>query len=295
MGHGRLAAVPVPAEDRARAGQRAEATRGFGAEDHLCQPLLERDLAGRGARPGGDRRLQQARDGGEVPDQPQQGPGRVNHRGAPCAPTRVKNQPLRHSRRRGGVAAHPSAALAVIAHQHAQGQVQRNAGCGEHQWRSRLGVAMDQDLRRRHRQPGVACLGMVDPREDRHALVQLADHGAAASDAVAVSGRPVSVARTSPLRTTEADRSGQSPQGGWRSKNRRFEVQGSASPGHLGDERFRPNESHAGRQGSDGSWPDSAVGSPFEGRRQPSAAADNPSRPLAVSGRTSARDNPCQQ
>ena len=45
-----------------RAGQRAEATRGGGAEDHLCQPLLEGDLAGRGARP----RIavsQQARDG----------------------------------------------------------------------------------------------------------------------------------------------------------------------------------------------------------------------------------------
>lgn len=70
------------------------------------------------------------------------------------------------------------AALAVIAHQHAQGQVQRNAGCREHQRRSPLGVAIDQHLRRRHCQPCVACsLSMVYPREDRHALVQLAGHG----------------------------------------------------------------------------------------------------------------------
>jgi NADPH2:quinone reductase len=46
LGHGRVAAVPVPAEDRARGRAGAEGARGRRAEDHLCQQLHERDFPG---------------------------------------------------------------------------------------------------------------------------------------------------------------------------------------------------------------------------------------------------------
>ncbi len=71
LGHGRLAAVSVPAEDRAGRGQGAARARGRRTEDHLRQPLHAHRVAGRGAVARGDCGVCAALDRRQVPDRPE--------------------------------------------------------------------------------------------------------------------------------------------------------------------------------------------------------------------------------
>ena len=63
----------VPAEDRPGRHRALAPARGLRTEDHLCQPLHQGGVAAGGARSRQHRRLQQALDRREIPDQSRQG------------------------------------------------------------------------------------------------------------------------------------------------------------------------------------------------------------------------------
>ena len=71
LGHGRLAAVPLPAAHRPRSRASTTTASGLGAEDDLCQPIYACGLACRRAAARGDCRLWPARNGLEGAHRPE--------------------------------------------------------------------------------------------------------------------------------------------------------------------------------------------------------------------------------